>query len=422
MALRVVEKAGRSDVGRQRDANEDNFVLAEPLFAVADGMGGAQAGEVASRTAADVFEGASDEGDHGPEQLLTELTREANRRIFEMAQADPSRRGMGTTLTAAIVWPEGVSVGHVGDSRAYRLRDGGLEQLTHDHSLVAELQRSGQLTAEAAEHHPQRSIITRALGPEADVEVDAHTHAARAGDVYLLCSDGLTGMVSDAEMESILRGAGSLDAAADSLVRAANQNGGKDNITVVLFRLGDGEEGDEEDEGTLSGSETVHQGLTAADVEAEAARERARQGPPPAGPAARPFEPRRGGSRTARRSRATHARRPPGRRALAMLVSLLVVCLVAFGAYLGVRSVYFMGTDDAGLVTVYRGLPYELPLGVNLFSEQYSSSVPASTLGRSRRQRLLDHELRSKADADDLMRQLERGTLDTGASAGGVSR
>ncbi len=417
MALRVVEKAGRSDVGRQRDANEDNYVLASPLFAVADGMGGAQAGEVASRTAADVFEGPpghAASGEQGPEHLLTELTREANRRIFEMAQADPSRRGMGTTLTAAMVWPEGVSVGHVGDSRAYRLRDGGLEQLTHDHSLVAELQRSGQLTAEGAEHHPQRSIITRALGPEPDVEVDAHTHAARAGDVYLLCSDGLTGMVSDSEMESILRGVETLDAAAESLVRAANQNGGKDNITVVLFRLDEGEDGEEDDAGTLSGSETIHQGLTAAQVEAEAARERARSGPPPAGPAARPFEPRRGGARAARRGLPTHGRRSPGRRALAALVSLLVLLLVAVGAYLGARSVYFMGTDDAGLVTIYRGLPYELPLGVNLFSEQYASSVPARTLAPSRRGRLLDHQWRSKADADDLMRQLERGRLDTG--------
>ena len=236
MALRVVEQAGLSDVGRQRDANEDNFVIAEPLFAVADGMGGAQAGEVASRTAADVFEHVTGGGDK-PEQILTELTREANRQIFEMSQSDASRRGMGTTLTAAMVWSEGVSIGHVGDSRAYRLRDGKLEQLTHDHSLVAELQRSGQLSAEAAQNHPQRSIITRALGPEADVEVDAHTHTARAGDVYVLCSDGLSGMITDTDIAEAVANERDLNKLCDRLISMANGNGGLDNVTVVAIRV-----------------------------------------------------------------------------------------------------------------------------------------------------------------------------------------
>ena len=406
MTLRVVELAGLSDVGRQRDANEDNFVIAEPLFAVADGMGGAQAGEVASRTAADVFEHVSGGGDP-PEQLLTDLTREANRQIFEMSQSDASRRGMGTTLTAAMVWSEGVSIGHVGDSRAYRLRDGALEQLTHDHSLVAELQRSGQLSAEAAQNHPQRSIITRALGPEADVEVDAHTHTAREGDVYLLCSDGLTGMISDADIENILRGAPDLESAAGSLVQAANQSGGKDNITVVLFRLGEGEPGaGQVSDDTLSGSETIHQGLTADDVQA-AVREQERAG-------AR--APATGAAAPAPRGLPTHARRSRGRRAVAVVAGLLVLAVVVFGATAGMRQVYFLGTDEAGLVTIYRGVPYALPLGLNLYSEEYASSVPARSLGKARRERILDHEWRSRADAEDLVRQLERGTLDTGST------
>ena len=403
--LRVVEQAGLSDVGRQRDANEDNFVIADPLFAVADGMGGAQAGEVASRAAADVFEDVTGGRDQ-PERLLTDLTREANRRIFEMSQTDASRRGMGTTLTAAMVWDQGVSIGHVGDSRAYRLRDGTLEQLTHDHSLVAELVRSGQLSAEAAENHPQRSIITRALGPESDVEVDAHTHTARAGDVYVLCSDGLTGMVSDPDMEAILRGAGSLDEAAAALVKAANQSGGKDNITVVLFRLDEDDGQPLVSDDTLAGSETIHQGLTADDVQA-AVREQERA-------AAR--APRTDASPPPRKGLPTHARRSGGRRALTVLVSLLVAGLVVAGAYMGVRRVYFLGTDDSGLVTIYRGVPYQLPLGVDLYSERYTSSVPARSLGKARRARLLDHEWRSEADAEDLVRQLERGTLDTGVS------
>ncbi|HYP47616.1 MAG TPA: PP2C family serine/threonine-protein phosphatase, partial [Thermoleophilaceae bacterium] len=192
MALRIVEQAGRSDVGRQRSANEDNLVLSPPFFAVADGMGGAKAGEVASKIAAEAF-GAREDSEEGPESELDGIARAANRQIYDLASADESRRGMGTTLTAAKVIDGKVSLGHVGDSRAYVFREGRLEQLTKDHSLVAELERSGQITREAAEHHPQRSIITRALGPEPDVEVDTCTVPGRDGDVFLICSDGLTG-------------------------------------------------------------------------------------------------------------------------------------------------------------------------------------------------------------------------------------
>ena len=154
--------------------------------------------------AVDVFEGESSSGEPAEAQLAR-ILREANRRIYELAVTDDSHRGMGTTLTAAKVTGDEVSIGHVGDSRAYRLREGELEQLTSDHSLVAELERTGQITPEAAEHHPQRSIITRALGPEPDVQVDTYTLAGRDGDVFLLCSDGLTSMVSDEELSSIVR-------------------------------------------------------------------------------------------------------------------------------------------------------------------------------------------------------------------------
>jgi len=407
MALRIVEYAGLSDVGRQREANEDSYVLAAPVFIVADGMGGARAGEVASRTAAEVFEGAADGPEETPEQRLTRLTQEANRRIFELSQSDASRRGMGTTLTAAMVSPAGVSVGHVGDSRAYRLRDGSLEQLTHDHSLVAELERSGQLTAEAAEHHPQRSIITRALGPEPDVEVDAHTHATRPGDVYLLCSDGLTSMVSDGEIESIARGSKALSEAAEGLVRAANQSGGRDNITVVLFRIDDdGREPSADD--TLSGSETIHRGLTADDVNSAVAEQERTGTTTATATATATAAPSR------RQGRSGGGSRGGLRRALGLLVGLLAFAAIGAGVWLGARAVYFLGTDDGGLVTIYRGVPYELPLGIDLYSPQYVSSVPARTIGVRRRERLLDHEWRSRADAEDLVRQLERGTLELG--------
>lgn len=408
MALRVVEQAGLTDVGRQREANEDNLVLASPVFAVADGMGGARAGEVASRIAAETFRDPRDSS-RSPEQQLEQVAQEANRRIYELALRDQSRRGMGTTLTATLVDGDAVSVGHVGDSRAYRLRDGELTQLTQDHSLVAELERSGQLTPEAAEHHPQRSIITRALGPEPEVEVDTHTHPARAGDVYVLCSDGLTGMISDSELATVLRAAPSLESAAEALVRAANQSGGKDNITVVLFRLDDDGSGPAGDPPTAE--ETIHQGLTVDDVQAAAAASAA-------GEAAADDR----ATATARRPVGARDRHRPERRsrvrgALAGLFALAVVAVVAAGAYVAARQVYFVGTDDAGLVTVYRGLPYELPLGVNLYSARYRSGVPATSIPAARRARVLDHEWRSEADADDLVRQLETGALDPGRQA-----
>jgi serine/threonine protein phosphatase PrpC len=404
MALRIVEHAGRTDVGRQRSANEDDFVLAPPFFAVADGMGGAKAGEVASAMATEGFEGESDSGEPAEVQLAR-ILREANRRIYDLAVADESRRGMGTTLTAAKVTGDDVSLGHVGDSRAYRMRDGELEQLTKDHSLVAELERSGQITAEAAEHHPQRSIITRALGPEPDVEVDTYTLAGREGDLFLLCSDGLTSMISDEEVESIMRSADSLDAAAGALVRAANQSGGKDNITVVLFRLGAAGEdrGPAEDE-TIAGQ------ISAAEVQSAAALDEPTE--PHPGPVALKDAPP-DATVVARPER----KPPPRRRRLRLrtvakgVLLLAVLAGVVAGLYALSRQVYFVGTNDAGLVTLYRGVPYELPLGVELYEEEYPSGVPARAIPDRRRERVLDHEWRSREDAVDLIRALERGQL-----------
>ena len=354
MALRIVEQAGRTDVGRQRSANEDSLFVNPPLFAVADGMGGAKAGEVASAVAVEAVEGATESGESA-ETELANIVRQANRRIYDLAVADESRRGMGTTLTLAKVHGDEVSLAHVGDSRAYLLRGGELEQLTRDHSLVAELERSGQITPEAAEHHPQRSIITRALGPEPDVEVDTYTLAGRDGDTFLICSDGLTSMISDDEVASILRSAGSLDEAADELVRAANQSGGKDNITVILFRLGEGEadattapaEVAPADEDTIAG------GISAADVAAAAPLAALGDAPADA-TVVRPPAPRTAAVAPAE---AVRPRRRRGRRLVGAAVALLLVAAVVAGLYALSRQVYFIGTNDAGLVTVYRGLP-----------------------------------------------------------------
>ena len=236
-----------SDPGRRRRRNEDSYVVRPPLFAVADGMGGAQAGELASRIAVEAM--GEESGSSGEERVAT-LIREANRRVFARSHEDAAASGMGTTMTAALVGDDGtVTIGHVGDSRAYLLRSGRLEQLTEDHSLVAELVRSGRLSAEEAESHPQRSVITRALGTDRDVDVDVFTVRAEPGDLFLLCSDGLTTMVDDEEILSVVsEGRGDLEATARDLVSRANRGGGEDNITVVFFELEESEPvGDDED-------------------------------------------------------------------------------------------------------------------------------------------------------------------------------
>jgi len=238
--MRLGGYASKTDTGHRRRRNEDSHVVRPPLFAVADGMGGAQAGEVASRLAAAALDEPQASADGNGEQRIVELVQEANRRVFQRSLEDAATQGMGTTMTVALVDDAAgtVSFGHVGDSRAYRVRDGELVQLTEDHSLVGELVRSGRLSPQEAGTHPQRSVITRAVGTEPDVDVDTFTVEGRPGDVFLLCSDGLTDMVEeDAIRAAVNASGGDLDRAARALVDAANAGGGEDNITVVLFRL-----------------------------------------------------------------------------------------------------------------------------------------------------------------------------------------
>ncbi len=233
--MRVGQVSARTDTGRKRRHNEDSYVCAPPLFAIADGMGGAQAGEIASALAADALK--ESEANGGGEARVTELIQEANRRVHQRASTDAATSGMGTTITLALVGDDGtITIGHVGDSRAYRLRDDRLEQLTNDHSLVAELVRRGELSPQEAEVHPQRSVITRALGTDPDVDVDAFSIEAKPGDVYLICSDGLSDMVDSRTLEEIVRSnRDDLDATSRALVQAANRGGGDDNITAILF-------------------------------------------------------------------------------------------------------------------------------------------------------------------------------------------
>ncbi len=385
-------------------------------------MGGAQAGEVASRVAVEVFErGLGDDGGSG-EELLAARVLEANARIHEMSQASEERAGMGTTITAAHVGEHDVAIAHVGDSRAYRLRGGEFERLTDDHSLVEEMRRRGQLTAQEADEHPQRSIITRALGPEPEVLVDTSSWRGAAGDVYLLCSDGLTSMVPESRVAEIVRAATSLRDGGRALVDAANEAGGRDNITVVLFRLeeiGDGSDAALEQPTSAGGSGA----LTTADLRAAVAHE----APPaavaaPAAPAAvaSAATPRTEDGQTSRRLRPSApaparegSRRGRRARRLAKVFAILVLIAIplGFGAYIANQAVFFVGTNEEGFVTLYRGLPYSLPAGIDLYKVNYESSVPVRTLPASRRGQLVDHTLRSHDDASDLVRELERGRI-----------
>jgi len=385
--LRVGDQAFRTDTGRQRNANEDSFFARAPVFVVADGMGGAQAGEVASKAAATAFD--RDLPDAQPERVLRETIEAANREIHEHARADPALTGMGTTITAAIVDAAGeeVGIGHVGDSRAYRLRDGKLERLTRDHSLVEEMRRKGQLTDAQAEDHPQRSIITRALGPEPEVEIDVQTVPAQAGDVFLLCSDGLTTMLGDDRIARVLAAATSMDAAVRALVDEANRAGGRDNITALAFRLEDPAAPARAPEGaTLIGPSAEEAGLTATEVR------------------------RRAAGAAARERREQLAAKPKRRRlrtAAKLLTVLVVLGAVAFGAWYGNRQVWFLGTDAGGRVALYRGLPYELPFGVKLYDERYASPLQTASLPPRRRGAVTGHDLRSRSDATSLVEEIQ---------------
>ena len=370
--LRVSGHSERTDVGRQRQANEDSYLARSPLFVVADGMGGAQAGEVAL-TAIQAFQAGLPDG--SPEESIERTIAVANHNIYEQAHADASLAGMGTTITVAAVDAdtEQVYIGHVGDSRAYRLRDGIIQRLTRDHSLVEEMRRRGQITEEQAEDHPQRSIITRALGPEPEVQADLTAVPSEPGDVFLLCSDGLTTMISDEKISEILAGATSLDAAARTLVDEANRAGGRDNITVVIFQVED-----------------------------------------PARPLPRGEQPtmiRRGGARRPTRPRRGEAETPKPRRRGRIIAGVLAACAVLLllvgGVFVATRQAWFLGTDPAGRVALYSGLPYELPFGIDLYNLKYSTAVQTDSLPSSRQRSVTDNEVRSKDDAVSLIEDIE---------------
>ena len=421
--LRIADSWHGSDLGRQRQGNEDNYFVRAPLFVVADGMGGAQSGEVASEMAVEAFDGGLPDGD-SPAAGLVRIIETANQRIHERSLAETQRKGMGTTVTAAYVGTDSVTVAHVGDSRCYLVRDGDMTRLTHDHSLVAELVRNNKLTEEQAETHPQRSVITRALGPEPSVQVDVEEFEARAGDLFMVCSDGLTSMVREDKLKPLLTAYdGPLAGLGPDLIAAANEAGGRDNITVILFRL---------DEVDAPG-----EAAAAAAVAAEETREYDTfQGEAVT-------QPRQGVSRpqaTLRRPSATdeaeaayrasgtvtlasvrpHAPPPAPARAKRrrlfspgkLIAAGSVIGLVA-AFWLSTRQVFFVGVDAShgNAVTLYRGLPYDLPLGIRLYSPVRYSGLTLQNVPAGRRETFTDHTLRSKDDAEGLLKAAEEGRL-----------
>jgi serine/threonine protein phosphatase PrpC len=377
--VKVARSAAATDPGRRRRHNEDAYVCEPPLFAVADGIGGAQAGEVASRLAATALRETGADG-ADPRRHVDALIQEANRRVYERQTSDASASGMGTTITVALLHDDMVWIGHVGDSRAYLIRNGELEQLTEDHSLVAELVRSGKLSPEEAETHPQRSVVTRALGTDPNVDVDTFEVEGRTGDLYMLCSDGLTTMVDDGTiLDEIDRNRDDLRSAAKALVRAANRGGGEDNITVVFFELGSEQEHADEQTVALpppreqvdDEEDTLDEvdGVKPIAVEEEATRPRSRD------------------------------ERHPVRRGL-MFVALLFVALIACGfAVWGLWRSHFVGAEADGHVAVYQGVPWNVVGNVRLYRTVYVSPLLTAQLSRQERKKLFDHNLVTESSA-----------------------
>jgi len=404
--LTAAETIVRTDVGRQRSGNEDSSYAKPPVFVLADGMGGAQSGEVASQIVVDAFARGLPAAATAEERLSMVVQR-ANKEIHSRSQNEVENAGMGTTVTAAYLDADAIVLAHVGDSRAYLLRDGELTRLTEDHSLVEELLRGGKLTEEQALDHPQRSVITRALGIEPIVEIDTWTYPVRPDDVVLLCSDGLTDMLPEQQIEETLVEAPDLSTAADLLIDAANDAGGRDNITVVLFRVAVADDAAAHLDqptvisygaGPLAGAAT---GAPAAAPEpANQARLARLQGFKPHMPAG--FVQPAGQERHFGRL---------GKTVAGLTALLFVLCLIGGGGYLASRQLYFLGTNGQGTVVVYRGFPYVLPLGIPMYETFYVSGVPASTIPADRRGKILNHAMRGQTSATSLINALELGSI-----------
>jgi serine/threonine protein phosphatase PrpC len=323
-----VEAGVATDIGRVRERNEDSFLVDPPIYAIADGMGGARGGAVASGLALEKIEELSHEG----KLTLTELVRAANRAVFERSVSDREVSGMGTTLTAATVDDRGAHLAHVGDSRAYLVRAGALRQLTSDHTLVNRMVKAGEITPQEADVHPQRNVLTRSVGTEPEVRVDELDVPLIDGDRLLLCSDGLTNMVTEPQIQAILESTVNPQEAADRLVKAANRAGGIDNITVVILDVHDDEDGMAEGGGEWEGS--------------------------PGGPTLGSGAPQGRAPETEARGRPRPSRATVKKWSIRTAIVVVAIAAIVVAVRIYLDRQWYVG-ESGGRVAVYQGIPAE---------------------------------------------------------------
>ncbi len=405
-----------SDVGRHREINEDNMFSGSTVFAVADGMGGHAAGEVASETALQPIaelDGRTFDDPKAATDALRSAVEAANRNVVSQAKADPNLSGMGTTLTAVLLRGDRLHLAHVGDSRAYLLRPGEqINQLTTDHTLVEQLVQDGRLSRDQVSSHPQRSVITRAIGVDTTVEVDTLEQVLAPGDQVVLCSDGLSGPVSDPEISELLMREPDGDQAVARLVQAANDAGGPDNITVVLLRVepnGDGAAVDDDTLGDEYDDDTNEEDTTALDTAAVAPTVPPRSIPIRTRPESENHDWATDMSRYANRQRgdgSTGKRtgRGRGRRLFGVLAGVVVLLgILLAGGYLLLSRAYFIGPTPTGNVGIFTGIN-DTVAGIPLYRQASDTGVAVESLPPVQQQRVREGmEFGSKAEAEEVV-------------------
>ncbi|MFB3739822.1 MAG: Stp1/IreP family PP2C-type Ser/Thr phosphatase [Candidatus Velamenicoccus archaeovorus] len=415
-----IRAAAATDIGMVRERNEDSYLMEDPLFAVADGMGGHLGGEVASRLAVETLEQLF----RRQEGVLADQVQEANRAVFERSILDRSVSGMGTTLTVAIAEGDRIHLAHVGDSRAYLFREGVLRLLTEDHTLVHRMVQEGEITEQEAEVHPQRNILTRVIGVDLWVDVDEDVVEIRPGDRLLLCTDGLTGMLREEQIRDVLASGLDPDATARELVRLANDAGGVDNITVVLLDVEEGEPSEVAVEtvgGRRSGGPTAPSPASATATHRHPTREAGHGQEPTEGPAASRSGVRHGRARGAKSPVPRASTHPWARIAVWTAVVTAVVVAAVVGTRMYLDRQWYVGVSD-GNVAVFRGIPTSVA-GLDLHHVVEETSIPADQAEQLALWQDLDEGITAddRAGAEAIVEQIRRDVASAASSGGGGS-